>query len=439
MIPHKVFNMGRSNGSVWIGLLILVLFSPKSLNAQPLCPGSPTWSETITCPLSWSHGIKLEFSDYNLGNHSYLYIISKEDAADQYHDSRSLPQWFDRSAIFNGNSVDVCLYVDPADAGLGISAGTIAEDCVATIGEYGPRGNGLCDSDDRVASTDAAVGRLLMRLSNDCTGWIASNGALLTAGACWGEAGVLFELNVPPSDEYGKRNFSDPDDQYPMSGFVFIQDGSGQYGNDWAVFKCNPNSNTGLLPAQAQQAFYRISRDITPAHVEVIGYGRDTTDPEDNYAQQTDSGPFIGETLDAEDDVWIEYMVDTQSSNSGSPVIDMATPGTAVGIHTDGGCDPSGGTGNKGTSFENDALENAIQTFHGENTTYVDRGFFSHALEDGTVFRPFDEVGEAAAAMISGGIISIVRGEYNEVLTLGADGKAMTLIAPVGGVSIDPL
>ena len=62
------------------------------------------------------------------------------------------------------------------------------------------------------------------------------------------------------------------------------------------------------------------------------------------------------------------------------------------------------------------------------------------ALGNGTVMRPFDTVTEGVNAVVSGGIVSIVAGTYTaasgNTFTAGADGKAMTLTAPVGTVRI---
>ncbi|MFH1243898.1 MAG: hypothetical protein V1689_16275 [Pseudomonadota bacterium] len=134
-----------------------------------------------------------------------------------------------------------------------------------------------------------------------------------------------------------------------------------------------------------------------------------------------------------------EYVVDTREGNSGAPVIVYGTS-TTIAIHTHGGCNPLG-EGNHGTSFENNDLENAIQAFPGSNVVYADvRHPISSSLENGTVLRPYDTVKEAVDAVPNHGIVSIVRGTYTaaagNTFTLGADGKAMAIVAPVGTVTI---
>jgi len=150
----------------------------------------------------------------------------------------------------------------------------------------------------------------------------------------------------------------------------------------------------------------------------------------DNQTQQTHAGPFVDETITSPSVVRIRFQVDDENGNSGSPVIDTAN-GVTIGIATAAGCTATGGS-NNGTGFENDNLENAIQTFPGTNVEYVDR-YHPIAVENGTVFRPWNTVVEGVNGASSGAIVSIVRGTYNESLTIN---KALRLEAPVGVVTI---
>jgi hypothetical protein len=109
--------------------------------------------------------------------------------------------------------------------------------------------------------------------------------------------------------------------------------------------------------------------------------------------------------------------------------------GFAIGIHTNAGCTETGGS-NKGTSFEHDPLEDALQDLPGPNTIYVDNfaGWDDVVTTgDGTIFRPYDTVVEGRDNVPVGGIVSIVAGTYDETLTID---KAMALVAPVGAVTI---
>lgn len=407
------------------------------------------FSQLIEVPgVPW---LRLHFSAYELGRASYILITSLLDGGVQRLDAQSLPQWNSSSAFFNGDAVELELHVAPQDRAVfvkidQITVGEWVGDVMAerlTAAAEGGVPESLCAGDDRVSSGDPRVGRIM---PVGCTGWIVSNGAHLTAGHCAGADMQILEFNVPSSLPDGTPVAADPDDQYPIGTVDFFNDGAGAIGNDWAVFACNPNSNTGLLPVQAQGAFYRMSRDDSPASVRVTGYGLDSTPPgstggynSDSQTQQTDTGSYLGETIEGPSDVIIEYTVDTEGGNSGSPVIILGTT-TTLGIHTNAGCNPPN-VGNTGTGFEHDNLENAIQTFPGGVVRYADVGHpHAASLGDGTVLRPFDTVVEAINAVPSGGIVSVVAGSYTKaagnVFTAGQDGKSLLIEAPVGSVII---
>jgi len=389
--------------------------------------------ETVRVPgAPW---LQLHFSDYNLGERSYITITSLKDGGHERLNAKSLAHCRNSSVYYNGDAVEVALHVAPGEKGIFFCIEEI------TVGEWvsqDPGNEGLCGEDDRVASTDPRVGRIM---PGGCTGWIISNGAHLTAGHCDGGGinMIFLQFNVPPSHCDGTPVHPLPEDEYWIDQASIVSF-EGGLGNDWAVFASDPNLTTGLLPVQAQGAFYRMSRDENPTNVRVTGYGADNTPPgcsgnlnSDSQTQQTDSGAFLREVVQGLSDVYIEYTVDATRGTSGSPVINLGNMVT-IGIHTgtiEGGCNPPN-TGNRGTSFENDNLENAIQTFPGANVVYVDNGH-PVAQEDGTVFRPFDTVAEAVTAVPTGGIISIVAGSYNEQITIN---KAVTLIAPVGNATI---
>jgi hypothetical protein len=221
-------------------------------------------------------------------------------------------------------------------------------------------------------------------------------------------------------------------------------DGAGQgLGKDWAVFSVNRNANTRRLPqyAQGPGAFFRLTREAPSSgdYLRVTGFGRDDTPPEsenwnaDNQVQQTDDGPYQGESSSGAD-FWHRHRVNTRVVNSGSPMIWEDT-GFGIGIHTNAGCTDTGGS-NSGTSFEHNPLETALDDFPGANTVYVDNfGGWDDIVttENGTIFRPYDMVIEGRDNVPVNGVVSIVAGTYTETLTIS---KAMTLVAPVGVVTI---
>jgi len=271
----------------------------------------------------------------------------------------------------------------------------------------------ICDNDDRIRTEDPRVGRF-RRYDDQVFGtvWLASNGAILTAGHAVGmEVSWSIEFNIKSSLLWGGNVASEPEDIYVVDTSSIVSAYTGM-GNDWKIFRCFPNSITGLLPHQAQNDFFRMTNEVPEASdvIRITGCGVDDDPPgylsshnSDNQTIQMDNGPYVGETNINDNMVYHEYIVDTRSNNSGSPIIWM--PGElTIGIHTNGGCNPP--TGNAGTSLANDGLEAALQNFHGPNTIYVDT-FTSSINEDGTIFYPFDTVSEGINAAINGGQLFI--------------------------------
>ncbi len=315
----------------------------------------------------------------------------------------------------------------------------------------------LCGADDRVASDDRRIGRINVRnqrgnTSNPfCTVWLISNGALLTAGHCVddnadgvidaGLNNLFVEFNVPASTNAGVTNFANERDQYPINvgSIRFRYDGERiSFGRDWAIFRCDPNPNTGLTPHQAQGAFFSLTNNApaSGANIRVTGYGMDAGTAQ-NQTLQTSTGAYQGETQNGTGaDFFHSYRVDTEGNNSGSPII-WENTGLAIGIHTNGGCTKDDGTGNRGTSFEHDQLERAMQNIPGANTVYVDRGYWMNAADtirrDGNIFRPYAFLADGIGAAVRGGIVGIVAGDYNDRFIIV---KPVTLVAPAGAVTI---
>lgn len=370
--------------------------------------------------------IQLHFSDYNLGSNSYMLITSVLDGVQQTMDAQSLEQWADNSAYFNGDTVVLELYAAPGDSSIFFQ---IEEISVGDPHLPGPEPQEICGStDDRISSSDPAVGRIM---PSGCTGWLISNGAGLTAGHCVG-TGHSIQFNVPSSTANGTTVNPPPEDQYPIT---YTDSSNTGIGDDWAVFSIAANHN-GDTVVQRQNDFFRMSIDLNPITVRETGYGIDGPAPlfgdgernADSQTQQTHAGPFVDETVFSSTVVRIRFQIDDENGNSGSPVMDTAN-GVTIGIATSAGCTASGGS-NNGTGFENNNLENAIQSFAGSNVEYVDSG---HPIttENGTVFRPWNTVQEAVDAASSNARLNIVKGSYpGSVL---AD-KPLTLSAPVGSV-----
>jgi hypothetical protein len=395
--------------------------------------------------IAGAQSIQLHFVNTNLGERSFVTITSDEDGAQQRLNSATLEQWGNSSAIFNGNKVKIEVQIAPGESGISIEIQQVTVGDAPGVGgeQVGGGQPQLCNSDPRTAASHRAVGRLR---PSRCTAWMVSNGALLTAGHCaqMMMQSTSIEFEVPASGPNGALKSPTIDNQYPIvPAVVWANPPQDDAGDDWAVFGVYPNSVTGLLPAQKQGAFFRLTdRVVQSEMLDVAGYGEDKdpigSDGYFNAANQTlqsDDGPLVYENEQGASDVYLKYQVYTESGSSGSPVVALAV-NLGIGIHTNGGESCSG---NFGTGFKNDSLEQALQTFPGPNVVYVDNGH-PEPMEDGTIFRPFDSVIEGVAALSAGGILSIVTGEYTEAPPSGGGlviDKAMTLSAPVGPVAIN--
>jgi len=401
--------------------------------------------------------IRVYFTDCALGERSFIRITSTLDGDEQILDARNMPYWRGASAFFNGDTVVVEFVVDPADHDVFVHLAGVA-------GGFDPpapvMSRTLCGADDRVVSFDSRVSRIAKDTGDPneplawCTAWQVSNGALLTAGHCVDDnvdgnvdtdflTGVI-QFNVPLSDCDGAPNHPPAADQYPIDAVTaFSWFGTGMsVGRDWAVMSALPNG--GASPHIAR-GWFRMTNELPQvgANVRVTGFGTDSTpmgcsgDPmfpanEQNQTNQTAYGPFVSEITEA-NAITLEYEADTTGGNSGSPII-WDGQNITFGIHTNGGCAEDSGS-NAGTSFELDALENAIGNFPGANSRYVDGAFPMAVTRDGTIFRPWSTFSSGVSGVPAGGVLTVVAGYYSTPLPLTIT-KAMTVRAPVGLVTI---
>jgi trimeric autotransporter adhesin len=318
--------------------------------------------------------LQLHFSDFNLGEQSYLMITSLYDGKWQKLDATSISQWSNYSAYFNGSAVEIKLFLFPNDKQIFIKINEVIG------GEWydGEINESICGpTDERIASNQPATARLL---SVGCTAWIIPNGKFATAGHCLdGSSATVVEFNVPISLPNGTIQHPGPEDQYSVNVSTKIFTNGG-VGNDWGVFQVFQNSVTGLMPKEAQNAYWPLVQDYSPDSIRITGYGVDgpppnfgnTTRDSTNQTQQTQVGPNAGSS-----GTTMRYVTDTQGGNSGSPIIDALT-NVALGIHTHGGCSSSGGN-NNGTSLFHTALWAAVD----EGTVPVELTSFS-AIVSGT-------------------------------------------------------
>ncbi|MDH7448160.1 T9SS type A sorting domain-containing protein [Aquimarina sp. 2201CG14-23] len=301
--------------------------------------------ETVTQEVSEKGAtwLRLFFKDVNLGNNSTITITSQLDGATQILTSSTIKNWNNSSAYFNGDAVTVTLSIASSDRSVGVNISELS------VGELDPTIKSQCGSnDDRVDSNDAAIGRIV---PIGCTGWIITNGRLVTAGHCVGSRAEIIEFNVPKSNPDRTIVHPGPEDQYPIGNFVSPYPNSPSQANDWAVFEGFANSQTGLTPILGQGASYNVVQDAPGSNITITGFGTDTGI--DNQTQQIHTGPLSSTT-----NTFVRYRTDTTGGNSGSPIIDTAT-GNAVGVHAYGGCSGSGGS-NSGERATIPAFWNAM-------------------------------------------------------------------------------
>jgi hypothetical protein len=373
--------------------------------------------------------VRVRLAEWQLEPQSYLRITSLTDGGTQCLNSRSLGWWQNTSAWFNGSEVRLDLVLGPGDSNASVR---VKELVTRWAGDAPMTPESLCNSDDRVSASDNRVGRL-----GDCTAWLVSNGAVLTAGHC-APSTAVFEVNVPSSLPDGTTVMAQPQDQYPPdpNSWTWFNNGNG---DDWAIFRLFPNGGTGQLP-HASHGFFRMTKGFTgsEAQVSVMGFGTDNTPPgatgglnTQNQTLQSDTGPYLG-SFGTGNAVDYHYRVDTESGNDGSPIISLYD-GYGMGVHTTGGCNNNPFSYNLGTSFENAHFASTLENFYAPNTRYVDNAHDSPG--PGSVFSPWTNLNQVVQFMPAGGVVSIVTGTYpanqgNAVLL----NKPMKIIAPVGPV-----
>ena len=311
--------------------------------------------------------LRLYFGNLNLGNESYVKITSLYDNVVQEHNSETLTSWRNTSIFFNGDELLVELFVHKYDTNIQmvlekLLVGDRLSDQSAQLSRT------ICGEDDRVSSDDNAVARMV---PVGCTAWIAHNGLLISAGHCHYFSGnfseEIIQFNVPSSLGDGTIQHPGVDDQYIIGDYEHHNYVYGEPpGIDWLVFNVFDNPTTGLQPLNAQDAYFELERtDIFDDNevIRITGYGVDGPSPdygsndsprdEGSQTQQTESGDFYSLS-----GTRLNYVVDTQGANSGSPII-RENSGKAVGVHTDGGCTSTGGY-NSGTSLLNENFWDAI-------------------------------------------------------------------------------
>lgn len=353
-----------------VGALSLASVSPSSAWAQAdpfpyrvingaelqqLVPQSFAVEQSRVVRVPDAEWLQIVFADFQLGESGTLKIENLLNGDVQIFTQAELESWGGASAVFDGEAVRISV-ASPA----GESASyAIAE---VVVGE--PRGPLFtdCGADDRVVSTDVRVGRLF---PTGCTGWIVGRNTFLAAGHCFFPSSApdaapgavrtrptMLQFNVPRSNANGSTNSPAARDQYPVVLTSVVGRNSG-IGFDFAVYSVAANSETGLLPRDVQGDFFQLATTLpaTSTQLTVVGFGSD--DGAANLSLQEAFGTLTRATGSR-----ISYNVDTRGGNSGSPVVNVSNE-VAIGIHTHGGCNATGGS-NSGTSSRYQPLVDAF-------------------------------------------------------------------------------
>ena len=389
-------------------------------------------------PIKFSEArwIQLHFDvSTNLGEQSSVTITSNDDGFTQTLSASSLKECGNSSVLFNGNSVSISVELDRQDRNVFLVA--VKE---LTIGIV-PTGQPLVAPPDVAQCREKALGRSDAHavgrvMPATCTGWIVSNGAHLSAGHCHDPNDTGFnvlQFHVPESNQDGSPRHPHPRDQYCIDTRNMKSNDERQEqlrGDDWVVFGVFPNTETGLLPVQQEKAFIRLS-GTAPAELGILGYAFDRINKIEKFTQQISTGGILlGERSESTPPaVYLAYEIPATVGMSGGPII--GTEGSlAFGIHTN---ECRGGDPAAGTSFNNVKLRDALETFAGPQTVFVDSGH-PDTTEDGSIVRPFDTLEEGFKALPPGGILSVVTGVYP--VTPGTTIDQSVIQTPVGPITI---
>jgi V8-like Glu-specific endopeptidase len=280
--------------------------------------------------------------------------------------------------------------------------------------------------------------------TSTCTGFILSNGVVLTAGHCVDTdndevidseflAGQI-EFNVPDSTFSGCQQIDSATRIYPILSVVDFQFirvlGADIATKDWAVFSVGTDASGN--PVGAVEGFLRpeVALPLPGTNITVTGYGGDTHPNNGNPCQansssetlQTESGLLVFAALNE-----IAYKVDTEGGDSGGPII-RTSNGRALGIHNTSLCEVE--VFNSGVAFTKDNLADAVNSFQGSDAVHLDAAIGNGG--DGTALAPFNELDEAVSAVSAGGKLVVVTGSYSGSATID---KEVEFVLPVGGVT----
>ena len=315
---------------------------------------------------SW---IRLVFDEITLsgsrsrGNASYLKLTSLADGAVQYLDTISLRQWGYTSAYFNGDAVLLEIWASPGTGSNEVRISNAIAGPPASRNVDGLGFTGLCNEvDDRALSSDPRVARTLPSL---CTAFIIDDceHCFLTSGECnqiGNPSTSVVQFNLPLSNGTCQTNgirHPSPDHQYAVDPDSHQSTGFHGAGNTWGYFGVFPNSNTGLMPHEAQGQWFVVDPTTdTNTNAELAGYGKvfAPVSCEWDRVQKSGSGPVTSLT-----GTTLEYRIDATSGDSGAPIFAEGTD-KVLAIQNYFACSQSPASSNAGTWIGHPDLLDAI-------------------------------------------------------------------------------
>ncbi|MGD1890402.1 MAG: FlgD immunoglobulin-like domain containing protein, partial [Cyclobacteriaceae bacterium] len=328
-----------------------------------------------------------------------------------------------------------------------------------------------------------AVGRFTNGLKARGAGWIAANGAIVTDyeyvmeyydyhslnDDYSPEVYDVIEFNMPPSNPDGSINHAAPEDQYPINtNHVFGRIIAGKHENDYgpdfirikiaswwdhgyvnvqagySIVDVLPNG-TGKYPGENIQEYFQVARHpsgktmdeqiLSILHTDLtkpINLTKRNTvtrtnaialNPNDKVRSVSDKDRFLlydhaGHIISKET---------LGSVSSGAPVTYEGS-NVAIGIVNVASVAGYG----FGIGFRDDEFRRHLGEFFSDKTTYVDPNSYWNE-ENGTIDKPYLTIANAAQNVDEDGVLSIVRGSYDESVVLNTPMKVKT---PLGAVII---
>lgn len=411
--------------------------------------------------------LRLYFKGTQLGETSYL-LLEAPDGARQELRAADLQNWSFSSAYFNGGTVKVSLFAAAGEKNTVRVSELKVTDEQAERNRNARRASPFPETSPQpVAFTAAnpsenyphakAVGRFTDGSESYGTGWVAPNGAIVTA---WGMYDRYFyenpfdviEFNVPPSVGTTVTHPA-PQDQYPLLTRTLPHHDLLYFKNvpqsvlaqtGWVLFDPQPNG-TGLRPGERQQEYFRIATNPRNSTVNAEGDGNMHVDifhygdiPGDNLhgtfrtlrLTQTHLLPQNSylEASNGDRDRFVLYNLPSWSGSAGGAPITFAGTNVAIGVHNAGNDLNLG----HGRGFRDDGFRNELNDFYASNSVYVDfDGPPSGAT--GEIHKPYLSAQDAASNAPNGAQVYIARNTYLGPVTFN---RPMTLRAPVGKVTL---